>query len=264
MGGGKSAKLRRAEKRAAQGLTPSPLLQDPTVKEKLKKPKQADAGKDASSLSEADRLKLERKKARDKRKRVLKKLSHLEEEEDKRSKVERLKAKLDALKASKVENAAPAAEKKKKKKLPRKRKAASQDAAAEEEGDADAAAAAPKKSVAALTVFVGQLPFDWDVDRLTKYFKNAGMQAPKVRLLTEKDTGKSKGMGFVQVASEKEVKGMLRLNGKELGKRTINVERTDASMKAKERKHRQKQREKKAGENDDDEEGDGDEDDEDE
>ncbi|KAJ1639381.1 hypothetical protein T492DRAFT_114444 [Pavlovales sp. CCMP2436] len=80
------------------------------------------------------------------------------------------------------------------------------------------------------TVFVGQLAFNTTTEELTKHFAAvAGMTRPpvSVRLLAQKDSGKSRGMAFVQLAVEADVHTALKaLHKSILGGRRINVERT--------------------------------------
>ena len=52
-------------------------------------------------------------------------------------------------------------------------------------------------------VFVGSLSFNTDQGSLTEYFSTVGA-VTKVNIITDKMTGKSKGFGFVEYATEAE------------------------------------------------------------
>merc|ERR1712110_132148 len=82
---------------------------------------------------------------------------------------------------------------------------------------------APKRDPQ-LTVFVGQLPFTADARAIEEHFAKGGVEdAISVRMLMEKwDPNKSRGMAFVQLASEKDVLRALKLHQSELCGRWIN------------------------------------------
>jgi len=83
-----------------------------------------------------------------------------------------------------------------------------------------------------LTVFVGQLPYTATAQSVKDHFVNAGIAGEvSVRLLTEKGTNKSRGMAFVQLASEEDVSAALGLHQSELDGRWINVERSVGKRK---------------------------------
>lgn len=88
--------------------------------------------------------------------------------------------------------------------------------------------AAKRSNPAALTLFVGQLAYKVDAAMLKSHFeKFPGLKGKvQVRLLTHKDTGKSRGMGWVQMACPADVHTALRLHRSVLCGRQINVERT--------------------------------------
>ena len=79
----------------------------------------------------------------------------------------------------------------------------------------------------ACTLFVGQLPYSATGDDIKAHFKRGGINgAISVRLLTRRDGGGSKGMAFVELASESDVHTALRLHHSPMDGRRINVERT--------------------------------------
>jgi cold-inducible RNA-binding protein len=72
-------------------------------------------------------------------------------------------------------------------------------------------------------IFVGNLSFNTSEDELRKAFETYG-QVDRVSILTDRDTGRSRGFGFVEMAnSEEGEKAIAGLNGAQLSGRTINV-----------------------------------------
>ena len=76
-------------------------------------------------------------------------------------------------------------------------------------------------------VFVGQLAYTATSQALMEHFEAGGVDGVRsVRLLTDKTTGRSRGMAFVQLASADGVQAALRLHHTTLNGRRINVERS--------------------------------------
>jgi len=72
-------------------------------------------------------------------------------------------------------------------------------------------------------LFVGGLSWDTKEDALRDLFSKVG-QVTSANIITDKYSGKSRGFGFVEMASEDEAKkAIAELNGKELDGRTITV-----------------------------------------
>ena len=72
-------------------------------------------------------------------------------------------------------------------------------------------------------IFVGNLSFNTNEDELKQLFESYG-QVDRVSILTDRDTGRSRGFGFVEMASDEEgEKAITALNGSQVGGRTINV-----------------------------------------
>ena len=72
-------------------------------------------------------------------------------------------------------------------------------------------------------IFVGNLSFNTSEDELRQIFEPYG-QVDRVSILTDRDTGRSRGFGFVEMAnSEEGEKAITSLNGSQVGGRTINV-----------------------------------------
>jgi cold-inducible RNA-binding protein len=72
-------------------------------------------------------------------------------------------------------------------------------------------------------IFVGNLSFNTSEDELRQAFEAYG-QVDRVSILTDRDTGRSRGFGFVEMANNGDgEKAIAALNGTQLGGRTINV-----------------------------------------
>ena len=72
-------------------------------------------------------------------------------------------------------------------------------------------------------IFVGNLSFNTNEDELRQAFQAYG-QVDRVSILTDRDTGRSRGFGFVEMSSNEDgEKAIAALNGSQLGGRTINV-----------------------------------------
>lgn len=72
-------------------------------------------------------------------------------------------------------------------------------------------------------LFVGQLSYSVDSDALKDFFASAG-QVTSARVMSHRDSGRSKGYGFVEMSSESEANAAIeQLHGKELMGRAIVV-----------------------------------------
>ena len=72
-------------------------------------------------------------------------------------------------------------------------------------------------------IFVGNLSFNTNEDELRQAFEAYG-QVDRVSIMTDRDTGRSRGFGFVEMASSEDgEKAIAALNGSQVGGRTINV-----------------------------------------
>ncbi len=75
----------------------------------------------------------------------------------------------------------------------------------------------------AYRLFVGGLPFATTSEELEQMFAAHGTVA-SARVITDRDTGRSKGFGFVEFENEDEGKAAeSALNGTELGGRSLTV-----------------------------------------
>ena len=72
-------------------------------------------------------------------------------------------------------------------------------------------------------IFVGNLSFNTNEDELRQIFEGYG-QVDRVSIMTDRDTGRSRGFGFVEMTSNEDgEKAIAALNGSQVGGRTINV-----------------------------------------
>ncbi len=72
-------------------------------------------------------------------------------------------------------------------------------------------------------LFVGSLPFRTSEEAIKDYFSQAG-SVVSVKIITDRETGRSKGFGFVEYSNENEASAAIEMfNGKEFEGRTIFV-----------------------------------------
>lgn len=72
-------------------------------------------------------------------------------------------------------------------------------------------------------IFVGNLSFNTSEDELRQMFESFG-QVDRVSIMTDRDTGRSRGFGFVEMTSNDDgEKAITSLNGSQVGGRTLNV-----------------------------------------
>ncbi|MBK9324200.1 MAG: RNA-binding protein [Bdellovibrionaceae bacterium] len=72
-------------------------------------------------------------------------------------------------------------------------------------------------------LYVGNLPYSIDDARLHSQFAEFGAVA-SAKVITDRETGRSKGFGFVEMDSDSEADSAIeKLNGAELDGRAINV-----------------------------------------
>lgn len=75
----------------------------------------------------------------------------------------------------------------------------------------------------ATKLFVGSLPYALNDDGLGELFANVG-SVVSAKVIIDRDTGRSKGFGFVEMSTEDEAKAAIdQLNGKEIEGRTVVV-----------------------------------------
>lgn len=73
-------------------------------------------------------------------------------------------------------------------------------------------------------LYVGGLSFDTSDEELKTFCQQAGT-VQSATVITERDSGRSKGFGFVEMSSDAESQRAIgELNGKTLGERMVRVE----------------------------------------
>lgn len=73
-------------------------------------------------------------------------------------------------------------------------------------------------------LYVGNLDYDTSEDALEEAFSEAG-EVESADIVSDRNTGRSRGFGFVEMSSEEEAeKAIELLDGKELEGRTLKVD----------------------------------------
>ena len=74
-----------------------------------------------------------------------------------------------------------------------------------------------------MNIYVGNLSFSTSEDEIFALFSNIG-DVDTARIITDRDTGRSKGFGFVEMPNNEQAKDAIdKLNGTELGGRNLTV-----------------------------------------
>ena len=71
-------------------------------------------------------------------------------------------------------------------------------------------------------LYVGNLSFQTTESELDDLFAQAG-EVESVRIITDRDTGRSRGFGFVEMSEENAEKAIAQFNGTELDGRALTV-----------------------------------------
>lgn len=73
-------------------------------------------------------------------------------------------------------------------------------------------------------LYVGNLSFDATEASLTSVFEQDGRKVSSVSIVTDRDTGRSRGFAFVEMVSDKDALAAIEsLDGAEVGGRTLRV-----------------------------------------
>ena len=73
-------------------------------------------------------------------------------------------------------------------------------------------------------LYVGNLPFSADEDQISDLFSQNGRTVKEVHLVTERDSGRPRGFGFVEMGSQEDAEGATsELNGYEFAGRVLTV-----------------------------------------
>jgi len=74
-----------------------------------------------------------------------------------------------------------------------------------------------------MNIFVGNLSFNATEDEIRQLFEAYGA-VDKVNVITDRETGRARGFGFVEMPDSQEAKAAIAgLQGKDLGGRALNV-----------------------------------------
>jgi cold-inducible RNA-binding protein len=71
-------------------------------------------------------------------------------------------------------------------------------------------------------IYVGNLSYQTTENDLTNLFEQVG-QVESVNIITDRDTGRSKGFGFVEMGAEDADKAIAQFNGTEVNGRSLTV-----------------------------------------
>ncbi|MFB3816316.1 MAG: RNA recognition motif domain-containing protein [Candidatus Methylomirabilales bacterium] len=73
-------------------------------------------------------------------------------------------------------------------------------------------------------LYVGNLPYNTDEAQLRALFSEGGRTVTEVKLITDRDTGRPRGFGFVEMGSQADADAAINaLNGREFGGRPLTV-----------------------------------------
>ncbi len=73
-------------------------------------------------------------------------------------------------------------------------------------------------------LYVGNLPFSASEEQIRDLFAQNGRSVTEVRLVTDRETGRPRGFGFVEMGSQEDADGAIRdLNGFQFGGRPLTV-----------------------------------------
>ena len=73
-------------------------------------------------------------------------------------------------------------------------------------------------------LYVGNLPFSADEDQIRQLFEQDGREVSEIKLITDRDTGRPRGFGFVEMSnSEHADSAVSALNGYSMDGRALTV-----------------------------------------
>ncbi len=73
-------------------------------------------------------------------------------------------------------------------------------------------------------LYVGNLPFSADESQIRELFSQKNRTVSEVKLVTDRDTGRPRGFGFVEMGSHEDADGAIRdLNGHDMDGRPLTV-----------------------------------------
>ena len=73
-------------------------------------------------------------------------------------------------------------------------------------------------------LYVGNLPFDTDESQLRTLFSEGDRSVTEVKIITDRDTGRSRGFAFVEMGSQEEAEAAIKaMSGRDIGGRALTV-----------------------------------------
>ena len=72
------------------------------------------------------------------------------------------------------------------------------------------------------SLYVGNLPFSASEDEVRELFAPYGT-VESIRLVMDRDTGRPRGFGFVEMADDEAARAIQELNGTDFGGRTLRI-----------------------------------------
>lgn len=72
------------------------------------------------------------------------------------------------------------------------------------------------------SIYVGNLPFSATEDEIRDLFEAYGTVS-SVKLISDRETGRPRGFGFVEMEDAEAAKAIQELNGKDMGGRTLRI-----------------------------------------
>jgi RNA recognition motif-containing protein len=79
-------------------------------------------------------------------------------------------------------------------------------------------------------LYVGNLPYDYDDRKVAELFSKYGT-VESAKVIMDRDTGRSKGFGFVEMDNKGATKAMTEIDGKEIDSRTLKVSEAKPMVK---------------------------------
>jgi RNA recognition motif-containing protein len=72
------------------------------------------------------------------------------------------------------------------------------------------------------TIYVGNLPFSASEDQIRQLFEQYG-KVQSVKLITDRETGRPRGFGFVEMDGSEADNAISALNGQQFGGRSLRI-----------------------------------------
>ena len=87
-----------------------------------------------------------------------------------------------------------------------------------------------------MKIYVGNLPFSITESEVRELFGRYGA-VESVNMVTDRDTGRPRGFGFVEMAREDAARAIENLNGKTVGGRPLRVNESQQKTAARSARH---------------------------